>query len=211
MYNTNACKPNSKLGSCSKELARNTIFAARTLSGQMTRKKGGEIGGNGGDFDFFIKNPCIYGKKVVPLQAFLMKEELTHEGLVREIIGNLVRVEIVQQAACAACKAKSMCSASESKVKEINAIMLEPMQVGDRIEVAVEKRLGWKAVLLAFIIPFCLLLALVAVLPNWIASEAVVGTIAIASLAPYYFILHLFSKRLEREYRFVARHLPDSK
>ena len=134
-------------------------------------------------------------------------EEITHEAIAREIMGNMVRAEIVQQAACAACKAKVMCTASETKVKEIQAIMLEPIEVGDRIEVAVEKRLGWKAVLLAFIIPFCLLLALVALLPRWIPSEAVVGTIAIASLAPYYLILSLFRKRFEQQYRFVARRL----
>lgn len=125
----------------------------------------------------------------------------------REIRGNLVLVEIVQQAACAACKAKSMCSASESKVKEIEAWILEPMTVGERVEVAVEKRLGWKAVLLAFVLPFCLLLGLVALLPRWIDNEAIVGTIAIVSLAPYYLILKLFNGRLEKEYKFVARKL----
>ena len=125
----------------------------------------------------------------------------------REVDGHFVLVEIVQQAACAACKAKSMCSASESKVKELRAQMLEPMAVGDRVEVVLEKRLGWKAVLLAFVIPFCLLLALVGVLPRWIASEAIVGTIAIASLAPYYLILRLFRNKLEQQYRFTARKL----
>ena len=136
-----------------------------------------------------------------------MNEELTHEAVVREILGNLARVEIVQQAACAACKAKSMCSASESKVKELLAEMQEPLEVGERVEVALEKRLGWKAVLLAFVIPFCLLLGLVALLPRWIDSEAVVGTIAIVSLAPYYLILRLFKGKLDQEYKFVARKL----
>jgi len=136
-----------------------------------------------------------------------LNEELTHEAVVREILGNLARVEIVQQAACAACKAKSMCSASESKVKELLAEMQEPLEVGERVEVALEKRLGWKAVLLAFVIPFCLLLGLVALLPRWIDSEAVVGTIAIVSLAPYYLILRLFKGKLDQEYKFVARKL----
>ena len=136
-----------------------------------------------------------------------LAEELTHEGIVRGIEGNLVRVEIVQQAACAACKAKAMCSASESKVKEITAEMLEPMEAGDRVEVALEKRLGWKAVLLAFVIPFCLLLVLVALLPRWIESEAIVGTIAIVSLAPYYLVLKLLSGKLEQQYRFTARRI----
>jgi sigma-E factor negative regulatory protein RseC len=136
-----------------------------------------------------------------------LENEITHEALVREVDGNFVRVEIVQQAACAACKAKSMCTASETKVKELRALMLEPMEVGERVEVAVEKRLGWKAVLLAFVIPFCLLLGLVALLPRWIGSEAVVGTLAIVSLAPYYLVLRLFKGKLDQEYRFVARRL----
>ena len=159
------------------------------------------------------KKCCIFARffDVVnsTLQNGHLKEEITHEAVAREIMGNMVRAEIVQQAACAACKARVMCTASETKVKEIQALMLEPMQVGDRIEVAVEKRLGWKAVLLAFVIPFCLLLALVALLPRWIGSEAVVGTIAIVSLAPYYLLLSLFRKRFEQQYRFVARRLPD--
>lgn len=141
------------------------------------------------------------------LQKIGVKEEITHEAIVRQIEGNLVRCEIVQQAACSACKAKVMCTASESKVKEIDALMLEPMEVGDRVEVAVSKRLGWKAVLLAFVLPFCLLLGLVALLPRWIESEALVGTIAIASLAPYYVVLWLFRGKLEREYQFVVRRI----
>lgn len=137
-----------------------------------------------------------------------MAEELTHEGIVRALDGNRVRVKIVQQAACAGCKAKSMCSASETSIKEIDAIMLEPMEMGERVIVAVERKLGWKAVLLAFIIPFCLLILEVALLPKWISSEAIVGTIALCSLAPYYLLLHQFNKRFEQEYKFVARKLP---
>ena len=103
-----------------------------------------------------------------------------------------------------------MCTASESVVKEMVAVMAEPLEVGERVEVAVEKRLGWKAVLLAFVLPFCLLLLLVALLPRWIASEAIVGTTAIGSLVPYYLILSLFKKRLERQYVFMARKISDN-
>lgn len=137
-----------------------------------------------------------------------MAEELTHEAIVRALNGQHVHVEIVQQAACAGCKAKSMCGASESVVKEIDALMLEPMEVGERVIVAVERKLGWKAVLLAFIIPFCLLILEVAILPRWIEHEAIVGTVALCSLAPYYLLLHQFNRRFEQEYKFVARKLP---
>lgn len=141
-----------------------------------------------------------------------MAELISHEGIVvcaLESESRLprVRIRIEQKAACSACKAKSMCTASETMVKEVDASALEPMEAGDRVEVSVEKRLGWKAVLLAFVLPFTLLLLMVWLLPHFIGSEALVGTLAICSLAPYYLILRLFSRKMEAEYQFTARKL----
>lgn len=134
-----------------------------------------------------------------------MAELISHEGIVEQVTAGRVRVRIVQTAACAGCKAKSMCTASETMVKEIDAEPLETLIVGDRVVVEVAKKLGWKAVVLAFVIPFSILILGVWALPRWIESEALVGTLSICALAPYYLLLHLFSKRFEQEYRFTAR------
>ena len=138
-----------------------------------------------------------------------MAELISHEGIVVRadefVRTQNVRVQITQKAACAACKAKSMCTASETMVKEIEAVSLEPLQVGDEVMVMVKKHLGWKAVFLAFILPFLLLLFLVWLLPHWVQSEALVGTIALLSLAPYYATLHLFDHRFREEYQFFAQ------
>ncbi|MCQ2335460.1 MAG: SoxR reducing system RseC family protein [Paludibacteraceae bacterium] len=134
-----------------------------------------------------------------------MSEQISHEAIVEQVADHRVHVRIVQTAACAGCKAKSMCTASESAVKELDAIALEPVAVGDQVLVEVSRKLGWKAVLLAFVLPFCLMLLVVLLLPRWVGNEAVVGTVAIVSLAPYYLVLHLFDDRLQREYRFVVR------
>jgi len=134
-----------------------------------------------------------------------MAEQITHEGIVEQVTEGRVRVRIVQTAACSACKAKSMCTASETAVKVVDAEPITPLQVGDRVIIEVSRKLGWKAVLLAFILPFLLLLLCVWALPHWIESEAVVGTLAIGSLVPYYLILHAFDKKLQKEYRFTAR------
>lgn len=134
-----------------------------------------------------------------------MAELISHEGIVECVTEGRVRVRIVQTAACAGCKAKSMCTAGETMVKEIDATPLEPMQAGDEVIVEVAKKLGWKAVLLAFVLPFSIMLLCVGILPKWIDSEAIVGTIAIVAVAPYYVVLHLFSGKFEQEYQFTAR------
>ena len=138
-----------------------------------------------------------------------MAELISHEGVVVRADSSVrpmrVVVQITQKAACSACKAKSMCTASETMVKEVEAEAMEPMQVGDAVEVMVRKQLGWKAVALAFVLPFLLLLLLVWLLPRWIQSEALVGTLALLALAPYYLLLHLFDHHFKQEYRFFAQ------
>ena len=137
-----------------------------------------------------------------------MDEMIRHEGVVVSINGNKAHVEIVQTSACSACKARSMCMSSESQQKEMDVMMLEPMQVGDKVEVEVRERLAWKAVLLAYILPFIVMLAIIAILDfttDW--SEAVVGTLSLCGIALYYIGLSVFKHRLQTQFSFTARKL----
>ena len=135
-----------------------------------------------------------------------MDELIRHEGIVLSINGEKAHVQIVQTSACSACKARSMCMSSESQNKEMDAIMLEPMKIGDKVEVEVRERLAWKAVLLAYILPFIVMLAIIAILDfatEW--SEAVVGTLSLCGIALYYIGLSVFRNRLQKQFSFTAR------
>ena len=135
-----------------------------------------------------------------------MDELIRHEGIVLSINGEKAHVQIVQTSACSACKARSMCMSSESQNKEMDAIMLEPIKIGDKVEVEVRERLAWKAVLLAYILPFIVMLAIIAILDfatDW--SEAVVGTLSLCGIALYYIGLSVFRNRLQKQFSFTAR------
>ena len=135
-----------------------------------------------------------------------MDELIRHEGIVLSINGEKAHVQIVQTSACSACKARSMCMSSESQSKEMDAIMLEPMKIGDKVEVEVRERLAWKAVLLAYILPFIVMLAIIAILDfatDW--SEAIVGTLSLCGIALYYIGLSVFRNRLQKQFSFTAR------
>lgn len=151
---------------------------------------------------------CVYEKNFVPLCAFygFMDELIRHTGIVSGINGELAHVQIVQSSACSACKAKSMCMSTESQQKEMDAVMLEPMQVGDQVEVEVREHLAWKAVLLAYVLPFIVMMSVIAVLDvltSW--DEAIVGTVALCSIALYYLALSQFRHRLQKQFTFTAR------
>ena len=119
----------------------------------------------------------------------------------------MAHVEIVQTSACSACKAKSMCMSSESRqISNMRCLMLEPLQVGDHVEVEVRERLAWRAILLAYILPFIVMIAVIAILDfatDW--SEAMVGTLSLCGIALYYLILNGFKHRLQRQFTFTAR------
>ena len=172
---------------------------------------------NCGYFDkkrvFFYKKfarTCVCENNFVSLHPhFVFMEELIrHTGVVMSVNGDTAHVRIVQTSACQACKAKSMCMSSESREKEMDALMTEPMGVGDQVEVEVRERLAWKAVLLAYILPFIAMIAVMVTLnylTDW--SEAIVGTLSLSSIALYYIVLGAFKHRLQKEFSFTARRL----
>ena len=151
---------------------------------------------------------CVYEIFFVPLCAFygFMDELIRHEGIVLSTNDKMAHIQIVQSSACSACKAKAMCSSSESQQKEMDALMLEPMVAGDRVEVEVREHLAWKAVLLAYVLPFIVMMSVIAVLDvltGW--DEAIVGTVALCSIALYYLALSQFRHRLQKQFTFTAR------
>ena len=135
-----------------------------------------------------------------------MDELIRHTGVVLSVSDKTAHVEIVQTSACSACKAKSMCMSAESQQKQMDVIMLEPLKVGDQVEVEVRERLAWKAILLAYILPFLVMMAVIVALDfltDW--SEAVVGTLSLCAIALYYIGLSVFKHRLQTQFTFTAR------
>ena len=124
--------------------------------------------------------------------------------------GDTAVVRIAQTSACAACHAAKMCMASESREKRIEARMVEPMNVGDEVEVIVREQAGWLAVLLAYVLPFVLLVAAVAVLGQLGWSEVQAGTAALLSVAVYFVILRMFRDKLQRQFTFWVRKINSS-
>lgn len=133
-----------------------------------------------------------------------MKEMIEHKGVVEEVVGQSVRVRIVQVSACNGCHAKGSCMAAEAKEKYIDCQCTEPLQVGDEVVVEVAQSVAWQAVLLAFIVPFLLLMFMLWLLSRYF-TEPVSGTVAIFSVMLYYAVLALFRGKMKKRFRFIAR------
>ena len=130
---------------------------------------------------------------------------IKHDGIVIAVNGDgTVRVRIVQTSACASCKAKAMCASAESVEKEIDAVSDGLLAIGDEAEVLVAEKIGWKAIVLAYILPFVVLLGSVLVL-NEFMKEELAGTIALCAMGVYYIVLGFFKNKIQKGFSFTAR------
>jgi sigma-E factor negative regulatory protein RseC len=133
---------------------------------------------------------------------------IKHDGIIIALNEDgTALVRIVQTSACAACKAKAMCASAESVEKEMTVqLTVDRLQlaVGDAVEVMVQQKMGWKAVLLAYILPFIVMMTVVVILNDFV-KEAITGTIALCSMGLYFIVLGLFKDRIQKEFSFTAR------
>ena len=132
---------------------------------------------------------------------------IKHLGIVENIQGSHLSVRIVQTSACAACSVKGHCSSADSKDKIIDIIdtAAASYQVGENVMVVGETSMGMMAVVLAFIIPFILLIFSLFLFMALMENELYSALLSLAILIPYYFILWLNKTRLKQKFSFTIK------
>ena len=132
---------------------------------------------------------------------------IKHLGIVESIQGSHLSVRIVQTSACAACSAKGHCSSADSKDKIIDIMdtAAASYQVGERVMVVGETSMGMMVVVLAFIIPFVLLIFSLFLFMSLIGNELYAALLSLTVLVPYYFILWLNKTRLKQKFSFTIK------
>jgi len=128
---------------------------------------------------------------------------IDHEGIIERVSGEVARVKIISQSACASCHAKGVCSAADQEEKFLD-IPSHGMSLidGEKVRVKVARRLGLKAVALGYIYPFILVMVLLFTLSAAGLGELRSGLIALGSLVPYYLVIYFTRKKLESKFTF---------
>lgn len=130
-----------------------------------------------------------------------MAKIMEHEAVVVEVIAEQKRVdvEMVVSGACGSCKAKAVCGGGESQVRQVAAYTDHPelYNVGDRVVISIEQIMGYKAIVLSYIVPLIVMLVALA-LTHSRYGDLVAGVSALGACTLYYIVLAFFRKRLER-------------
>ena len=82
--------------------------------------------------------------------------------------------------------------------------MDDTLKIGDSVTIIGQKSLGIQAVLLAYVLPFVLIVAILFVANIFTTNELVIGTCALTSLIPYFIVLRLMRNKIQAKFQFYA-------
>lgn len=135
-----------------------------------------------------------------------MSTPLCSEGIVKNIEGNSILVEITMKSACASCQAKGVCPSIEMKQEIIKATSVHPeeLAVGDRVKITMERSMGGKAVTIGYLLPLFVMVGTLFVAFTLSNNELLSVILALVFTAIYYLIVWLFGKKIDRQFTFYA-------
>lgn len=131
---------------------------------------------------------------------------IEHKGIVKEASTNKLVVSIITNSSCASCEVKGTCSASEVEEKEIEVRKFTEMyKVGEQVVVFFKESLGYRALLLGYLLPFIILMTVLIIATSSGLEEGIAGLLAMGSLAPYYTALYFLNKKIKKTFSFSIR------
>ncbi len=137
-----------------------------------------------------------------------MENKIKHVGIVQAIENGRVIVRIVQSSACATCKAAQQCNAAESKAKTVfvytdNAEYF----VGQDVVVTASYKVGFTAVCLSMLMPMLIMMMVLFIMTTLGCTELFSALTCIGILIPYYILLYLFRKQINKRVSFsIQKH-----
>lgn len=135
------------------------------------------------------------------------EKNICNTGIVRKILDQALLIEIDRQSACSGCHAKSVCLSGQQKseILKVNVENPNDFQVGETIDIYMEKSTGWRAIFVAYMLPTITLLASLFLTAHLTGNELIAFFVAIAATAFYFLLLWLLNKKKFVDNQFVLK------
>lgn len=136
-----------------------------------------------------------------------MANIIKHHGIVENIDGSHIRVRIMQTSACISCSAKGYCSSADSKEKIVDVYdAINTYHPGDKVMIHAATSMGMQAVLIAFVIPFIILIAALFITMSFSeGDELLSASISLLTLIPYYIVIYFCRNRIRKNFSFTLK------
>lgn len=131
---------------------------------------------------------------------------MTHSGIVEDIKNGWMKIRIMQTDGCASCELSSHCHTSAGGKGKVIDILDEKntkrYKIGDEVMIKASAETGWTAVLLAFIVPFFILIVAVFGMSLFTTNEPLMAVVGLLALIPYYIIIYMLRDKISRKLSF---------
>lgn len=134
-------------------------------------------------------------------------KNICNTGIVKAILDQALLVEMDRQSACSGCHAKSVCLSGQQKLETLKVNVENPsdFQVGETIDIYMEKSAGWKAIFVAYMLPAIILFVTLFLTAHLTGNELIAFFVAMAAIVLYYLLLWLLNKKKLVDDQFVVR------
>jgi sigma-E factor negative regulatory protein RseC len=130
---------------------------------------------------------------------------IEQNGIIEEITDNRIRVRMKSFSACENCQTRSICNLIDSRDNSLEVTgRSEDYSIGDEVNIRIRKSLGYKALLLGYILPFILILLFLILFSCLGIKETLTGVISLTVLVIYYLILYRFRERIRKTFIFTV-------
>ncbi len=133
------------------------------------------------------------------------KKSIKHDGTVLEVGLDTVTVCISSAAACVGCMVEGSCSLSDKEEKIIKVTGRYNVKPGDRVTILMDQSMGYSALFLGYLLPLVIVIVSLIIAVSSGISELRAGLISIGTLCPYYLILFIFRKRINKKFTFSLK------
>jgi sigma-E factor negative regulatory protein RseC len=133
-------------------------------------------------------------------------EIIEHDGIVQSTGTGFVTVRIDSASACSGCHAEGSCSLSGKKEKLIDVDGSYNVSPGDTVKVIMKQSVGYRALLLGYVVPLFLVVTVLVVLISLDFPELQSGLLSLAVLVPWYGVLRLLRHRIEKKINFSIKY-----
>ncbi len=132
-------------------------------------------------------------------------KRILHPGKILAIEQDQIRVSFTTQGACGGCAARSKCGMVDSSQREVVVAAQRGVsyQIGQEVNVSISYQMGVMSVVVAYIIPLIVLIAILAVAVHLGVNEGIAALISLGSVALYFVGVYLLRSRLDKQIKFT--------
>jgi sigma-E factor negative regulatory protein RseC len=136
-----------------------------------------------------------------------MENEISHEGVVQSATAGSVTVLLSPGISCSGCQAEKSCGIAGSEHKMINIDGSFSIVPGEKVLVSMQKSQGFSALFLGYILPLMVVVISLVTLISLKINELSSGLISVGLLIPYYGLLFIFRRSINRKFRFTLKRI----